>query len=68
MSAMRYLLVAVADDEMLFRQAIERIQADGWGTPLCEVTTDVMDDGLLQRIKAIHLVQEAREHGRQADE
>lgn len=65
---MRYLLVAVADDETLMLQAVERIQADGWGLPMCEVTVDVMDEGVVKRIKAIHLVQEAREHGRQTDE
>lgn len=64
---MRYLLVAVADDETLLLQAVERIQADGWGLPMCEVTVDVMDEGVVNRIKAIHLVQEAREHGRQDD-
>jgi hypothetical protein len=64
---MRYLLVPVADDENLFRETVWSLTASGQFGPICEVTVDVFDSELIQHIKAVHQVQEAR-NGREDDE
>lgn len=54
---MRFLLVPVADDETLVLQAAEVLRASPLFGPVCEVTADVMDDGLIKRITALHIVE-----------